>query len=138
MALSSVRHCATLPADRRLRAFFVRLGNDVPDFAGGVREWLKWCHGHPQCVRRDPGPQRRPFSFGPLMQAGAFGATRAFRAADHGVSFHTGWLIVRDALVMGKWHDIDRRSRPTAAPDGLGRRAHPSRHGALRQRQLLN
>ncbi|EUA33280.1 putative glycoside hydrolase [Mycobacterium xenopi 4042] len=24
---------------------------------------------------------------------------------------HTGWLIVRDALVMGPWHDIDRRSR---------------------------
>lgn len=24
---------------------------------------------------------------------------------------HTGWLIVRDALVMGKWHDIERRSR---------------------------
>ena len=24
---------------------------------------------------------------------------------------HTGWLIVRDALVMGPWHDIERRSR---------------------------
>ena len=24
---------------------------------------------------------------------------------------HTGWVIVRDALVMGPWHDIDARSR---------------------------
>ena len=24
---------------------------------------------------------------------------------------HTGWLMVRDALVMGPWHDIERRSR---------------------------
>ena len=24
---------------------------------------------------------------------------------------HTGWLIVRDALVMGPWHDIERRAR---------------------------
>ena len=24
---------------------------------------------------------------------------------------HTGWVIVRDALVMGPWHDIERRSR---------------------------
>lgn len=24
---------------------------------------------------------------------------------------HTGWLIVRDALVMGPWHDLERRSR---------------------------
>lgn len=24
---------------------------------------------------------------------------------------HTGWIIVRDALVMGPWHDIDARSR---------------------------
>ena len=24
---------------------------------------------------------------------------------------HTGWLIVRDALVMGPWHDIETRSR---------------------------
>src|ERR1700737_3377260 len=24
---------------------------------------------------------------------------------------HTGWMIVRDALVMGPWHDIDARSR---------------------------
>ncbi|MBS9534517.1 glycoside hydrolase family 15 protein [Mycobacterium sp. M1] len=23
---------------------------------------------------------------------------------------HTGWVIVRDALVMGKWHDVDTRS----------------------------
>ena len=24
---------------------------------------------------------------------------------------HTGWMIVRDALVMGAWHDIEARSR---------------------------
>ncbi len=24
---------------------------------------------------------------------------------------HTGWMIVRDALVMGPWHDIESRSR---------------------------
>ena len=45
---------------------------------------------------------------------------------------HTGWLIVRDALVMGPWHDIETRSRTPAHPDGLGCRAHPAAHRAVR------
>ena len=48
---------------------------------------------------------------------------------------HTGWLIVRDALVMGPWHDIETAvAHPPPHPDGLGRRAHPAAHRALRQR----
>ena len=34
---------------------------------------------------------------------------------------HTGWLIVRDALVMGPWEDFGTRSRThRRTADGLG------------------
>ena len=33
---------------------------------------------------------------------------------------HTGWVIVRDALVMGLWHDIDTRCGRTAGPRWTG------------------
>ncbi len=45
-------------------AFFVRLGNDVPDFAGVPGGVAVCATADFQCVRRDPGPQRRPFSSG--------------------------------------------------------------------------
>ena len=45
----------------------------------------------------------------------------------------TGWLIVRDALVMGPWHHVDERSSThRRSPDRLRRRALPAAHGALR------
>ena len=46
-----------------------------------------------------------------------------------------GWLIVRDVLLVGPWHDTDERS--THAPPrahGLRRRPRPAAHDALRQR----
>ena len=43
----------------------------------------------------------------------------------------TGWLIVRDALCMGPWHNVDERSQhPPPVADRLRRRALPAAHGA--------
>ncbi len=46
-----------------------------------------------------------------------------------------GWLIVRDVLLVGPWHDKDERSTThRRAPDGLRRRPRPAAHDALRER----
>ena len=47
----------------------------------------------------------------------------------------TGWVIVRDVLLVGPWHHEDERSHThRRAPDRLRRRPRPAAHAALRQR----
>ena len=47
----------------------------------------------------------------------------------------TGWLIVRDALVMGPWHNVEERSKhPPPVAHRLRRRALPAAHHQVRLR----
>lgn len=72
------------------------------------------CHGRtPQCVRRDPDRSAGHFRLGPygVSVPSARRYLPGSLIMETTWQTHTGWLIVRDALVMGKWHDIERRSR---------------------------
>ena len=95
-------------------AFLSDCENSCLVSSAGSVEWL--------CVPRPDSPS----VFGAILDRGA----GHFRLGPYGVTVpsarrylpgslilettwqtHTGWLIVRDALVMGPWHDIETRSR---------------------------
>ncbi len=112
-----------LPASATLRNPFP----PIADYAF-LSDWETTCLISPagsvewMCVPRPDSPS----VFGSILDRSA----GHFRLGPYGVSVpsarrylpgslimettwqtHTGWLIVRDALVMGTWHDIERRSR---------------------------
>ena len=127
-----------VPADRRLRVP-VRLREHLPDLVGrlgGVA--VRAAPRLAQRVRRHPGPRRRPLPARARTASRCPSARRYLPGSlilETTWQTHTGWLIVRDALVMGPWHDIDDAvAHPPPHPDGLGRRAHPAAHRAMRQR----
>jgi alpha,alpha-trehalase len=95
-------------------AFLSDCENNCLISSSGSVEWL--------CVPRPDSPS----VFGAVLDR----AAGHFRLGPYGVSVpaarrylpgslilettwqtHTGWLIVRDTLVMGPWHDIESRSR---------------------------
>jgi len=95
-------------------AFLSDCENTCLTSSNGAVEWL--------CVPRPDSPS----VFGAILDR----AAGHFRLGPYGVSVpaarrylpgslilettwqtHTGWIIVRDTLVMGPWHDIETRSR---------------------------
>ena len=120
-------------------AFLSDCENSCLISSSGSVEWL--------CVPRPDSPS----VFGAILDRGAghfrieplrrFGARPARRYLPGSLILettwqtHTGWMIVRDALVMGpvaRHRDAVAHASPCA--DGLGRRAHPAAHRAMCQR----
>ena len=95
-------------------AFLSDCENTLPDLlqrVGGVDVCAPT--GFAQRVRRDPGPRAGHFRLGPYGVS--VPAARRYLPGslilETTWQTHTGWVIVRDALVMGPWHDIESRSR---------------------------
>jgi len=112
--LPRAHHCATRSHRSQITRFLSDCETTCLISPAGSVEWL--------CVPRPDSPS----VFGAILDRSA----GHFRLGPYGVSVpsarrylpgslimettwqtHTGWVIVRDALVMGPWHDIDRRSR---------------------------
>ena len=88
-----------------------------------------------QRLRCHPGPRRRaPSEIGPYRVT----VPAARRYLPGGLILetawqtHTGWVIVRDALVMGPWHDIDPVPYASPHPDWDAEHA----HRALREQRV--
>ena len=119
-------------------AFLSDCENNCLISSAGSVEWL--------CAPRPDSPS----FFGAILDRGA----GHFRISPYGVAVpaarrylpgglilettwqtNTGWMIVRDTLVMSPWHDIETQvAHPSAHPDGLGGRAHVAAHDSVRQR----
>ena len=126
-----------VPADRRLRVP-VRLREHLPDLVGrfggvAVRAAARLA----QRVRRDPGPRRRALPARALRRVGARRAALPARQPDPGDHLADPHRLDDRARRAGDGPVARHRGPVAHAPphaDGLGRRAHPAAHGALRER----
>ncbi len=126
-----------VPADRRLRVP-VRLRDHLPDLVGRFgRVDVRAAARLPQRVRRDPGPRRRPLPARALRRLGARRPPLPAGQPDPGDHLADPHRLGDRARRAGDG-PVARHRDPLAHPpphaDGLGRRAHPAAHRALRQR----
>ncbi len=127
----------SVPADRRLRVP-VRLREHLPDLVGrfgGVD--VRAAAGLPQRVRRDPGPRRRALPARAVRGVGAGGPALPAGQPDPGDHLADPHRLGDRARRPGDGALARPRgavAHAPAHPDGLGRRAHPAAHRALRQR----
>ncbi len=126
-----------VPADRRLRVP-VRLREHLPDLVGrfgGVA--VRAAAGLAQRVRGHPGPRRRPLPARALRRLGARRAPLPAGQPDPGDHLADPHRLGHRARRAGDGpvaRHRDAVAHPPPHPDGLGCRAHPAAHGAVRQR----
>ena len=95
--------------------------------------------GLAQRVRRDPRPRRRrlPARSGRRAGPGRAAATcPGTMVLETSWGTPTGWIIVRDVLLIGPWHHDERAvAHPPPRADRLRRRPRAAAHRPLRQRR---
>ena len=131
------RHHAAHRADRRLRLPLRRRGHR-PGRAGRVgRLDVPAPDGLAEHLRRGPRPARRARSGSRPTDVSVPAARRYLPGTmvlETSWGTDTGWIIVRDALLLGPWrHETELSQHAAPHPDRLRGRARPAAHDPLRE-----